>query len=176
MLAVFSGYFAGRQSALQQKTTTRKQILPFVTTYQPSVCNLKSILMQNWHIIQNQPLLNAIFKNPPILSHRRGKSLTDMLVKAKLWRLHTFTVKSRRESVQACRQSLFAICSIYRLRMQRKCCPRWKQTTRETLSKRGKLERIVNRVSLKTHVPSLVQVWWVNSWRVTKIPVVPHPR
>ena len=62
----------------------RKQILPFVTTYHPSVRNLKNILMQNWGLIQNQPLLNTIFKNPPILSYRRGKSLTDILVKAKL--------------------------------------------------------------------------------------------
>ena len=32
--------FAGRQSALQQNAKARKQILPFVTTYHPSVCNL----------------------------------------------------------------------------------------------------------------------------------------
>ena len=102
--------FAGRQSALQQKAKARKQILPFVTTYHPSVCNLKNILLLNWDlIIQNQPLLNTIFQNPPILSYRRGKSLTDMLVKTKLWRLHSFTVKSRRESVQACHLSLSTV-------------------------------------------------------------------
>ena len=77
--------FAGRQSALQQKAKARKQILPFVTTYHSSVSNLQNILIQNWDLIQNQPLLNTIFKNlPPILSYRRGKSLADMLVKAKL--------------------------------------------------------------------------------------------
>ena len=76
--------FTGRQPALLQKSKALKQILPFVTTYHPSVRNLKNILMQNWDLIQNQPLLNTIFKNPPILSYRRGKSLTDMLVKAKL--------------------------------------------------------------------------------------------
>ena len=53
--------FAGRQSALQQKAKARKQIFPFVTTYHPSVCNLKNILMLNWDLIQNQPLLNTIF-------------------------------------------------------------------------------------------------------------------
>ena len=76
--------FAGRQSALQQTGKARNQILPFFTTYHPSVGNLKNILMLNWDLIQNQPLLKTIFKNPPILSYRRGKSLTDMLVKAKL--------------------------------------------------------------------------------------------
>ena len=34
-----------------------------------SVCNLKNMLMLNWDKIQNRPLLNTIFKNPPILSY-----------------------------------------------------------------------------------------------------------
>ena len=59
--------FTVRQSALQQKAKAQKQILPFVTTYHPSVRNLKNILMQIWDLIQNQPLLNTIFKNLPIL-------------------------------------------------------------------------------------------------------------
>ena len=76
--------FAERQSALQQKKKTRKQILPFVPTYHPAVRNLKNILMQNWNLIQNQPLLKSIFKNPPIISYKRGQSLKDMLVGAKI--------------------------------------------------------------------------------------------
>ena len=76
--------FAKRQSTLQQKKKTRKQILPFVTTYHPSVRNLKNILMQNWNLIQNQPLLKSIFKDPPIISYKRGQSLKDMLVRAKI--------------------------------------------------------------------------------------------
>ena len=38
-------------------------------------------------IIENQPQLREIFKEPPIISYRKGKSLKDILVKAKLWRL-----------------------------------------------------------------------------------------
>ena len=75
--------FVKRQSALQQKKKTRKQMLPFVTTYHPSVRNLKNILMQNWNLIQNQPLLKIIFKDPPIISYKRGQSLKDMLVRGK---------------------------------------------------------------------------------------------
>ena len=52
--------FATRQSALLQKNKT------FVTTYQPSVRHLNKNLMLNWDLIQNQPLLNTIFRNPPI--------------------------------------------------------------------------------------------------------------
>jgi hypothetical protein len=76
--------FNNRQSALQQKTKSNKQILPFVTTYHPAVRNLKNILMLNWDLIQNQPLLNSIFKDPPIISYKRGKSLKDTLVRAKI--------------------------------------------------------------------------------------------
>ena len=49
--------------------------MPFVTTYHPSVRNLKNILMQNWNLIQNQPLLKNIFKDPPIISYKRGQSI-----------------------------------------------------------------------------------------------------
>jgi len=58
-------------------------ILPFVTQYRQSVPNLKQILMMNWHLIQ-QPLLWRIFKDPPIVSYERSRSLKDILVRAKL--------------------------------------------------------------------------------------------
>jgi len=40
--------------------------------------------MKNWHIIQQQPILAHIFKQPPIVSYRKEKSLKDSLVRAKL--------------------------------------------------------------------------------------------
>ena len=36
---------------------------------------------------QNQPLLRQIFKQSPILSYKKGKSLKDLLVRAKYKRL-----------------------------------------------------------------------------------------
>ena len=62
----------------------RKELLPFVTQYQPSVPNLKNVLMEKWHLIQNQPSLQQIFKEPPLISYKTGKSLKDILVRAKL--------------------------------------------------------------------------------------------
>ena len=76
--------FTERSSALQNKQKTHKRILPFVTEYRPSVPNLKKILMAKWHLIENQPVLGEIFKDPPILSYRKGRSLKDILVRAKL--------------------------------------------------------------------------------------------
>ena len=37
-----------------------------------------------WHLIQNQPLLRETFKEPPLISYKKGKSLRDILVRAKL--------------------------------------------------------------------------------------------
>ena len=76
--------FASRQSALTQKKKSHERILPFVTTYHPAVKNVKQILMEQWSLIQDQPLLKTIFKNPPIISFKKGKSLKDILVRAKL--------------------------------------------------------------------------------------------
>ena len=60
--------FKNRKSALQQKPKLQKRLLPFVTQYNPSVPNLKSILMSKWHLIQDQPLLREIYRDPPFIS------------------------------------------------------------------------------------------------------------
>ena len=76
--------FSERMPALQNKQKTRKRVLPFVTEYCPSVPNLKNVLMSKWHLIENQPLLRQIYKDPPLLSYRKGGSLENVLVRAKL--------------------------------------------------------------------------------------------
>ena len=68
---------------MKHNNKEEKEILPFVTQYQP-VSTLKEVLMKNWNLIQNQPLLRQIFKEPPIISYKKGKSLKDMLVRAKI--------------------------------------------------------------------------------------------
>ena len=74
--------FAARPSALTQKA--KEKILPFVTTYHPAMSNLKQTLMEQWSLIQNQPLLKTIYLKPPIISYKRGKSLKDTLVRSKI--------------------------------------------------------------------------------------------
>ena len=60
--------FETRSAALRPKPKANKQILPFVTTFNPAAPNIKSIIMDLWYLIQNQPKLNAIFPKPPIIS------------------------------------------------------------------------------------------------------------
>ena len=63
--------FKDRKRAFQQKPKTNQRISPFVTQYQPSVPNLKQILMKNWHLIEQQPLLS-----PSYLIKEGGRSKT----------------------------------------------------------------------------------------------------
>ena len=60
--------FEERKLALQPKQKENKRILPFVTIYQPSVPNLKQILMKKWYLIEQQPSLSEIYRNPPLIS------------------------------------------------------------------------------------------------------------
>ena len=76
--------FTDRKEALRNKTKQTKEILPFVTTYNPATPNLKKILMKHWHIIQQQPKLKQIFNQPPIVSYRKEKSLKDILAREKI--------------------------------------------------------------------------------------------
>ena len=76
--------FEERKSALLQGITAHNRILPFVTQYHPAVTNLKKVLTGERHLIQNHPLLSEIYKDPPIMSYKRGKSLKDILVRSKL--------------------------------------------------------------------------------------------
>ena len=60
--------FTHRKKALEQKNkNAREKILPFVTQYHPVLPNLQNILMGKWHLIQNQPNLRNIFKEPPLI-------------------------------------------------------------------------------------------------------------
>lgn len=53
--------FSITTKTLHNKTKKVKEILPFVTTYNTAISNLKKVLMKNWHTIQQQPRLTHIF-------------------------------------------------------------------------------------------------------------------
>ena len=45
-----------RAALLKQNNKEGKEILPFMTQYQPLVSIIKEALMKKWNLIQNQPL------------------------------------------------------------------------------------------------------------------------
>ena len=59
-------------------------MLPFVTQYHLAVLSLNLTLVNSWHFIKQQPSLNNIVEEPPLISHKRGRPIKDILVKAKL--------------------------------------------------------------------------------------------
>jgi len=73
----------GRKQSLAKKQKEPKWILPFVIQFHPAVPNVKQILMSKWHLIERQPLRKEIFETS-IISYRRGRSLKDEVVRAKL--------------------------------------------------------------------------------------------
>ena len=66
--------FPDRKKALEQRNkNVRQKILPFVTQYHPAFAQpqdpgLKNILMGKRQLIQIQPYLRDIFKEPPLIS------------------------------------------------------------------------------------------------------------
>ena len=100
-------HFENRKEALQQKPSRGKNILSFVAQYQPSRPCLKNIHMKHWQLIENQPLLRKIYNEPPIISYKRGRSLKDILVKAKLWEL-----KAINTWVESVRSGFFLSCDM----------------------------------------------------------------
>ena len=71
-------------SSTKTALSSKRIKMPFVTQYNPSMPNPKNILMSKWHLIENHPLLREIYREPPLISYKRGKSLKDILVRAKL--------------------------------------------------------------------------------------------
>ena len=55
-----------------------------VTTYSPHYTSLLTSLRKHWYLVQNDPLLSALFPTPPQLCFRRNPTLADSLMKASL--------------------------------------------------------------------------------------------
>ena len=93
---------ANGKTALQQRNKSAgRKLLSFVTQYHLALHNLKKKLMGKWHPIQNQQRLREIFGEPPVISYRKGKSLKDLLVRAKLWRSYYLQYDLVQESCDA---------------------------------------------------------------------------
>ena len=76
--------FSSRNEALQNKTKTCENALPFITTFNSATPNLKTVLMKHWHLITESNRLGQIYSEPPIVAYRKDKSLKYPLVRAKV--------------------------------------------------------------------------------------------
>ena len=82
------GYYTLSEVKFQQRTKVRPQRnkkktnLALHHTLPPNSSKSQRNLTKKWFL--KQPLLNQIFKEPPITSHTKGRSLKDILVRAKI--------------------------------------------------------------------------------------------
>uniref|UniRef100_H3ANH1 Reverse transcriptase domain-containing protein n=1 Tax=Latimeria chalumnae TaxID=7897 RepID=H3ANH1_LATCH len=69
--------YNNRQHYLKDKVKAKDTPLTFVVPYNPAIPprTIKKVLVNHFHLIANDPLLSALFPEPPILALKRQKSL-----------------------------------------------------------------------------------------------------
>ena len=85
--------FSSQNQALQNKTKKSRNVLPFVTNFNPAMPNLKKVLMKHWHLITESNRLGQIYSEPPIVTYRKDKSLKDLLIRAKICTFNSNTLE-----------------------------------------------------------------------------------
>ena len=74
-----------REEALASKTKSKSlQRVPFVVTYNPMLPNIPKILREAHPILHASERCTEIFKNVPLVSYRRARSLSDILCSKRL--------------------------------------------------------------------------------------------
>ena len=63
-----------RQSALQTSQKENNNRIPFTLTFHPHNHAVKSIILKNFNLLQNDPDTGRIFSQPPLISFKREKT------------------------------------------------------------------------------------------------------
>ena len=71
-----------RQSALQTSQKQSNDRIPFTLTFHPQNHAVKSIILRNFKLLQNDPDTVRIFSQPPLLSFKRDKKIGNFLVRS----------------------------------------------------------------------------------------------
>ena len=71
-----------RQSALQTSQRDNNDRIPFTLTFHPHNHAVKSIILKNFKLLQNDPDTGRIFSQPPLISFKRDKSIGNFLVRS----------------------------------------------------------------------------------------------
>ena len=71
-----------RQSALQSAEKDNTDRIPFTLTFHPHNHAVKSIILKNFKLLQNDSETGTIFSQPPLISFKRDKNIGNFLVKS----------------------------------------------------------------------------------------------
>ena len=69
-----------RQSALQTFLQENNNRIPFTLSFDPHNHAVKSIILKNLKLLQNDPDTGRIFSQPPLISFKRDKNIGNFLV------------------------------------------------------------------------------------------------
>ena len=73
-----------RQSALQTSQKGKNEGIPFTLTFHPHNHAVKSIILNNFKLLQNDPETGRIFSQPPLISFKSDKNVGNILVRSAL--------------------------------------------------------------------------------------------
>ena len=73
-----------RQSSLQTSQKDKNDRIPFTLTFHPHNHAVKSIFLNNFKLLQNDPETGRIFSQPPLISFKRDKNVGNFLVRSAL--------------------------------------------------------------------------------------------
>ena len=71
-----------RQSALQTLQRDNNDRIPFTLTFHPQNHVVKSIILKNFKLLQNDPDTGRIFSQPPLISFKRDKNIGNFLARS----------------------------------------------------------------------------------------------
>ena len=73
-----------RQLSLQTSQKDKNDRSPFTLTFHPHNHAVKSIILNNFKLLQNDPETGRIFSQPPLISFKRDKNVGNFLVRSAL--------------------------------------------------------------------------------------------
>ena len=68
-----------RMTLLSPKEKNIKNVIPFITTYNRTLPNIKDILSKHWELLQINEKFRKIFEQKPMICYRRNKNLRNLI-------------------------------------------------------------------------------------------------
>ena len=139
-----------RDALLTSKSKEKDQKrIPFITTYNKTLPNLKHILNKHWHSLQINSNLRTVFEQEPLIAYRRNKNLGNLIGSKKI--LDDKVVRKYNSKKQVhCRTCL--------TRRDNNCCQQVLKINTFTSSRTGEMFEIFHQLNCKSsHLIYLLQ-------------------
>ena len=82
LLLSFKRVTTARNLLIDSHHYKRHKSISFTLTFHPHNHSVKSIILKNFELLQNDPETGTIFSQPPLISFKRDKSIGNFLVRS----------------------------------------------------------------------------------------------